>query len=100
MSCKPSTINMNITYYHSFIALSDDISLPDPLQVVFSVGQNTSTGCITITITRDEEFEEDHYFTVSITSAGTVPYAVVGSPAVARVTILDDDGGMLYSFVL
>ena len=71
--------------------MSDDVSLPEPFQVVFSVGQTTSTSCTTISITSDTESEGDQSFTVAISSAGTAPYATVGSPSVTLVTITDDD---------
>ena len=59
-----------------YIAVSDDIALLDPLQVVFSVSQTSSTGCITIPIINDEEVEGDEDFTLSITSAGSAPAGV------------------------
>lgn len=80
--------------FFDFVALADDVSLPDSFQVVFSAGESTPTKCITIPIARDEEIEGNHNFTISISSAGTVPYAVVGSPAVATVIIIDDDADM------
>ena len=41
----------------------------------------------TISITNDTEMEDDHDFNVLITSAGFVPYASIGTPALATVTI-------------
>ena len=67
------------------------MSIPDPLRVVFPVGSNASTGCVSIPVTNDSELEEDERFTITITSAGTPPYAVVAVPSVASVTIVDDD---------
>ena len=55
--------------------------------MVFSEGQNTSTECIDILILKDNEEEEDEYFTVSITSAGTEPYARIIDPSVVTITI-------------
>ena len=71
--------------------MSDDISLPEPFEVIFSVGQTTSTSCITINITSDTESEVDESFTISITSTGIEPYAVVGDLSVTTITIFDDD---------
>jgi hypothetical protein len=59
--------------------------------VVFPVGYNSSTGCTSIPVTSDAELEEDETFTITITSAGTAPYAVVVIPSIASVTIIDDD---------
>ena len=74
-----------------YIAVSDDVSLPEPFQVVFSVGQTTSTSCTTISITSDTESEGDQSFTVTISSAGTAPYARILNPSVATVIIQEDD---------
>ena len=71
--------------------MSDDVSLPEPFEVVFTVGQTTSTSCITINITSDTESEVDESFTISITSTGTEPYAVVGDLPVTTITIFDDN---------
>ena len=72
-------------------AVADDISLPDPLQVVFSVGETESSGCINVPITSDTELEGDHDFTVTITSAGNTPHAMIGTPSVSIITIKDDE---------
>ena len=63
--------------------------IPRPFQVVFSEGQNTSTSCVNILVLRDTELEDDEHFTISITSAGTEPYARILNPSVLRVTIHD-----------
>ena len=59
--------------------------------MVFFISQTSSTSCITIPIINDEEVEDDEDFTLSITSAGSVPHAVVEGPSVTTVTIIDDD---------
>lgn len=64
--------------------------------MVFSVGQNTSTSCITIAITNDERIEGDQNFTVSITTAES---AAVETPSVVIVTVIDDDGMLKYYYV-
>ena len=71
--------------------MSDDVSLPELFEVVFTVGQTTSTSCITINITSDTESEVDESFTISITSTGIEPYAVVWNLSVTTITIFDDD---------
>ena len=63
--------------------------IPQPFQVVFSEGQNTSTSCANILVLRDNELEDDEHFTISIISAGTEPYARILSPSVLIVTIHD-----------
>ena len=69
--------------------MSDDVSLPELFEVVFTVGQTTSTSCITINITSDTESEVDESFTISITSAGTAPYSRIVNPFIATVIIQD-----------
>ena len=81
-------------------AVADDISLPDPLQVVFSVGQTESTGCIDVPITSDTELEGDHDFTVTITSAGSAPHAIIGDVFISSITIDDDEGDKYFLFRL
>ena len=81
-------------------AVADDISLPDPFEVMFSVGQTESTGCVDVPITSDTELEGDHDFTVTITSAGSAPHAIIGAPAVSTVTIKDDESKELPQFRL
>ena len=61
--------------------------IPQPFQVVFSEGQNTSTSCVNILLLTDTELEDDEHFTISITSAGTEPYARILSPSLVTVTI-------------
>ena len=63
--------------------------IPQPFQVVFSEGQNTSTSCVNILVLRDTELEDDEHFTISITSAGTEPYSRILSPSVVIVIIRD-----------
>ena len=58
---------------------------------MFPVSYNSSTGCTSIPVTSDTELEEDETFTITITSAGTAPYAVVVIPSIVSVTIIDDD---------
>ena len=70
-------------YASLYKTILEDVFIPDPFQVVFSEYQNTSTECIDILILKDNEEEEDEYFTVSITSAGTEPYARIIDPSVA-----------------
>ena len=61
------------------------------LQLVFSEGQNTSTGCVSVLILEDTEEEGDEYFTLSITSAGTQPHAKIISPSVVTIIIQEDN---------
>ena len=70
----------------------DDLLTSESFQVVFPVGHNSSTSCVSITITNDTDLEGDHDFSVAISSAGTAPYAVIGSPSNASVTIIDKAG--------
>ena len=67
----------------------DDLLTSESFQVVFPVGHNSSTSCVSITITNDTDLEGDHDFSVAISSAGTAPYAVIGSPSNA---IIDKAG--------
>ncbi|CAI8028755.1 hypothetical protein GBAR_LOCUS16349 [Geodia barretti] len=69
----------------------EDVSIPEPFQVVFSEGQNTSTGCIDILILRDAADEGDEHFTISITSGGTEPGARITSPSAVTITIQGND---------
>ena len=59
--------------------------------MVFSEGQNTSTGCIDILILRDAADEGDEHFTISITSGGTEPGARITSPSAVTITIQGND---------
>ena len=59
--------------------------------MVFSVGQTESTGCIDVPITNDTDLEGDHDFTVTITSAGLTPHAIIGTPSVSIIAIKDDE---------
>ena len=59
--------------------------------MVFSVGQTESTGCIDVPITSDTELEGDHDFTVTITSAGLTPHAMIETASVSIITIKDDE---------
>ena len=73
--------------------MSDDVSLPEPFQVVFSADQTTSTSCTTISITSDTELEGDQSFTVAITGVtDNTSCAVLGTASITTVTIIDDDG--------
>ena len=87
-------------YTHFSTAVADDISLPDPFEVVLSVGQTESTGCIDVPITSDTELEGDHDFTVTITSAGSVPHASIGDVFISSITIDDDEGDKYFLFHL
>lgn len=71
--------------------MTDDVSLPSPFQVVFSVGQTVSTSCIDIPVTNDVILENNEEFTVTILTAGSLPHAVIKNPSATTVTIVDDD---------
>ena len=71
-------------------AILEDVFIPQPFQVVFYEGQNTSTSCIAILILRDVEFEMEESFSISIIREGSVPNATIVSPFVATVTIQED----------
>ena len=73
------------------VAVSSDVSIPDPFEVVFTPGQTSSNSCIAIPIISDKDVEGDQYFSISISSAGTPPNVSIGSPSVAYITIVDND---------
>ena len=73
------------------VAILEDVFIPEPFQVVFSEGQNTSTGCIDILILSNTADEGDEYFTISISSARTEPSARITSPSAVTVTIQGND---------
>ena len=73
------------------VAVSSDVSIPDPFEVVFTPGQTSSNSCIAIPITSDKDVEGDQYFSISISSAETPPNVLISSPSVAYITIVDND---------
>ena len=73
------------------VAVSSDVSIPDPFAVVFTPGQTSSSSCIAIPIISDKDVEGDQYFSISISSAGTPPNVSIGSPSVTYITIVDND---------
>ena len=69
--------------------MAEDVALPQPFEVVFEVGQMSSSTCINISLISDAELEGEEFFTIYIVSAGYEPHARIQSPSVATVTIND-----------
>ena len=95
-ACKQySTLHLLLTLILSFpskmLAVSSDVSIPDPFEMVFTPGQTSSNSCIAIPIISDKDVEGDQYFSISISSAGTPPNVSIGSPSAVYITIVDND---------
>ena len=83
---------MIYTLYDLPPGLAADTGLGNPqFQVVFPIGHPTQTYCTDIPITSDTELEDNHEFTVEITGAGSAPFAILGTPVITTVTIIDDE---------
>ena len=77
--------------YYSPLAVTEDITLPSPFSVVFTSSSGQEM-CISIPITSDDQLEDDHDFTASITSAGSAPHAsVIAAMSMTRIIIRDDE---------
>ena len=79
------------SYYSLLIhtVVGEDVAIPQPLEVVFEVGQMESTSCANISVISDTELEGEEFFTFTIVSAGAEPHARIRNPSVATVTIED-----------
>ena len=75
----------------------EDFDITGNLDIVFMEGSvNGDTGCVNIPILEDPDFEGDHTFQVEV---GSVSPSIVDPPNLVAVTIMDDGGKMLWSFV-
>ena len=58
---------------------------------MFPVTPTLETLCLNIPITRDDELEGDHEFTLIITSVGSGPYAVIAAHSSIATVVIEDD---------
>ena len=67
----------------------EDYSFRSPPQLTFIAGGPNTPLCVTFGIMNDTVLEGDHDFTVTITDVG--PFAMIGTPSISTVTIVDDE---------
>ena len=70
---------------------------PTPLEVVFPEGTPSSSDshCITISTIDDDDYEENHQFTVELRVISNDSIITLGSPSVSTITIQDNFGTLL-----
>ena len=72
--------------------VAEDTELTDPnLMLVFPDTTTETTRCLTIPLTSDTALEDDHEFTMEITSVDSPPHASIVAPSTATVVLQDDE---------
>lgn len=71
--------------------MTADITLPTPFVLVFPPG-SAQMECLDISVTSDDELEDDHDFSITITGAGSAPHASISMTLImTRIIIIDDE---------
>ena len=89
----PTGQKMYIIHFMSLsTVVAEDTELTDPnLTLVFPDTTTETTRCLTIPLTSDTALEDDHEFTMEITSVDSPPHASIVAPSTTTVVIQDDE---------
>ena len=74
-----------------------DYMAPTPLEVVFPEETQSSSDsrCTTLSTIDDDDYEENHQFTVELRVISNDSIITLGSPSVSTITIQDNFGTLL-----
>ena len=93
-------IHQTLNYNYCNCAYQPDLSLPTSNMLTFDVTieEVMQMKCLTVTPVKDDIFEDTETFTLSLTS--TTAGALLGEPSNTAVSITDDDGTIVYLYLL
>ena len=79
------------------LVLGRDYMAPTPPEVVFPEGTQSSSDsrCVTVSTIDDDDYEENHQFSVELRVISNDLIVTLGSPSVITITIQDNFGTLL-----